>query len=195
MNVYFKPAYILALILCCQPSFTEVVTSRVPIHQNIHNLETQKIVDQLLLLIQKRLVVMHEVARTKWNQNLPIEDKVREQQILMDLAKQANKFNVDEKWVVKFFQAQIDAAKEIQKNDFAFWKQQALQKFEKVLSLKDELRFYIDQINQEMMVLLSQMYGKDQSGKFILDHPISNRDTDYIENEIWLLAISPLIAL
>ena len=190
MNVYFKLAYMLVLVLYSQPIFTDVVAYRVPIHQNIQNLETQKNVDQLLLLIQKRLAVMHEVARTKWNQNLPIEDKVREQQILMDLAKQANQFNVDEKWIVSFFQAQIKAAKEIQKNDFAFWKQQGVYKFEAVLSLKDELRFYIDQINQEMMALLSQMSGKD----FILDHPISNRDTDYIGDDIWLLAISPLMA-
>ena len=42
------------------------------------DLEFERKVDQLFLLIQKRLVVMHQVARTKWHHNLSIVDKIRE---------------------------------------------------------------------------------------------------------------------
>jgi chorismate mutase len=123
------------------------------------NFELEQKIDLLLLLIQKRLVIMHEVARTKWNQNLPIEDKEREEQILTNLANKAKAFGLDEKFVVKFFQAQIDASKQVQRNDFSLWKEQGMLKFEKILSLKDELRDYIDHLNQEMIMVLSQIYS------------------------------------
>lgn len=80
---------------------------------------------------------------------------------------------LDEKCVTKFFQAQIDASKEIQKNDFTFWQQEGMLKFEEVFSLKNELHSYIDHLNHEMMVLLSKIYAKDLNvnTKFILDCP------------------------
>lgn len=198
MNILLKSCsqkliYFLAFILYAQGIFTELNGAYTPSHETIESFEVERNVDELLLLIQKRLVIMHEVARTKWNQNLPIEDKVREQQILADLVVKANQYGLDEKLVTRFFQAQIDAAKEIQKNDFVFWKENGILKFEKIFSLKDELRFYIDQLNHEMIVVLSKIYTKpsDLYSKYILDHPISIRNSDYIENDIWSLAISP----
>jgi chorismate mutase-like protein len=165
-----------------------------PLHANdtlsIEKFEVEKKVDQLLLLMQKRLVIMHEVARAKWNQKLPIEDKGREQHILTQLIEQAKTYSLDEKWIHAFFQAQFDAAKEIQKNDFSLWNEQGMQKFEHALSLKDELRGYIDQINQEMIELLSQI-GKEVDSQLILEHPLSNRVSDYIESSVWQLSIAP----
>lgn len=174
-----KLIYFLALILCWHAGHAQT-------YHSVEEFAREKKSDQLLLLIQKRLVIMHEVARTKWNQGLPIEDKAREEQLLKQLAEKAKAYQLDEQWVAKFFQAQIDAAKEIQKRDFALWRQQGVTTFEKVFSLKDELRTYIDQINQEMLLLLN-----DQA-PLVLDHPISSRPTDLIEKEIWSLAIGPL---
>ncbi len=190
-----KSSYFLAILLGISIISTKLVASSVLINKTIDSYEIEKNVDQLLLLIQKRLVIMHEVARTKWNQNLPIEDKAREQQILTDLVEKAHQYGLEEKWIAKFFQAQMDAAKEIQKNDFSLWREQNLQKFEAVLSLKDGLRSYIDRINQEMIDLLSKIHERKGSieGRFILEHPISTRASDNIENNIWLLATLPLI--
>lgn len=66
-------------------------------------------------------------------------------------------------------------------------------KFEKTFSLKDILRYYIDMLNHEMMVALSKIDIKSIyiNSEYILDQPISIRTSDCIENEIWLLAISP----
>ncbi|MGL4540638.1 MAG: gamma subclass chorismate mutase AroQ [Candidatus Rhabdochlamydia sp.] len=190
-----KMIYFLVFILCAQGISTELQARYTPVYQSIEDFEIEQKVDQLLLLMQKRLVIMHEVARTKWNQNLTIEDKIREQQILADLAEKASKYGLDEKWTTAFFQAQMDASKEMQKKDFTLWQKEGLLKFEQVLSLKDELRFYIDQLNEEMMMLLSKIYKKGLSNRFILAHPISNRKSDYIEKDIWSLAIASFVEI
>lgn len=198
MNVSFKfysqkLVCFLALLLCTQGVATEINEASNQIHKTIVHFKVEQEVDKLLLLIQKRLVIMHEVARTKWNQNLPIEDKVREQQVLTALACQASQHGLDEKLVVRFFHAQIEASKEIQRKDFIVWSQSSGLKFEKIFSLKDELRFYIDQLNQEMIGLLSKIYRQSfDVSKSVLDHPISLRNSDYIDSEVWSLAISPL---
>jgi chorismate mutase len=190
-----KFIYILAFILCTQQAVAELNGAYSPIHETIGEFEAEQKIDELLLLIQKRLVIMHEVARTKWNQNLPIEDKIREQQILVELTAKANQYGLDEKLITQFFQAQIDASKEIQKRDFLLWKERGILKFEKVFSLKNELRFYIDRLNNEMLMLLSKIYTNpyDLHDKYILIYPISKRSSDYIENDIWSLAVSPLM--
>lgn len=199
VNIFFKfcsqkRIYFLLVILYVQGIVVPLNGAYTSVHETIEAFEVERKVDELLLLIQKRLVVMHEVARTKWNHNLPIEDKIREQQILADLAMKANHYGLDEKFAIQFFQAQMEASKEIQKTDFDLWRKNGVPKFEAVFSLKDELRIYIDGLNHKMMVLLSEIYAKPFSeiGKDILDHPISTRSSDSIENDVWNMAIFPL---
>jgi chorismate mutase-like protein len=186
--------YALAFILSTQGAISELNAIDTSAHQTIENFEAELMVDQLLLLMQKRLVIMHEVSRTKWNQGLAIEDKIREQQILTNLTKNASQHGLDEKWVIKFFQAQIDASKEIQKQDFILWQQEGMSKFEGVFSLNDELRSYIDHLNNEIILTLSRIRTQNShiNRKYILDTPISIRASDHIENDIWSLAIAPL---
>lgn len=185
--------YLLAFIICFQ-GFFSVHANDPRTYQKIEDVELEKKVDQLLLLVQKRLAIMHEVARTKWNQNLPIEDKIREQQILVELAEKASQYHLEPRWITNFFQAQIEASKEIQKMDFAAWEKENRLKFVEVFSLKDELRIYIDEINHEMILLLNKILNRDfdANRQLILSQPISSRKTDHINHEVWQLAISPL---
>lgn len=186
-------SYFLAIFLCAQCLPVALPAAHFT-QQSMEGYVAEKRIDQLLLLMQKRLAIMHEVARTKWVQGLPIEDKVREQQVLDGLVEQANKSGLDENWVERFFQAQMDAAKEIQKRDFACWQQQGVT-FETAFSLKDDLRFYIDQINLEVIDLLRKICGRASSrdcGEYLLICPISIRSSDYIEESVWQLAVSPL---
>ncbi len=186
-----KTTFFLACMLCVQLVGSGLQAAQVG--RNIEDYKIEKRVDQLLLLIQKRLVIMHEVARAKWNQSLAIEDREREQQILRGLIEQAHLRGLNEKWAAAFFLAQFDAAKEIQKGDFALWRQCRAQTFEGVISLKEDLRTYIDQINGEMIELLSQIYSQLPIVEgLILESPLSIRATDDIEENIWQLAISPL---
>lgn len=147
-------------------------------------------VDQLLLAIQKRLAFMHEVAQTKWNENLPIEEKQRELQILATILEKAKTYSLDEKKTASFFKAQMEAAKEIQKKDFERWELCRLTKFAQVMSLQEE-RLYIDQMNEVMLNLLSRI-GNKPIGNIILQKPISLRPGDLVAEYIWQIAVSPL---
>lgn len=193
---FIKSTYL--KLICFSTLFFQVLSpllsaSYIPTPHSIEYIAQEKTIDQLLLLMQKRLIIMHEVARTKWNQALPIEDKVREQQIIDALVEKAHPLGVDKKWVSEFFNAQIEAAKEVQYNDFAFWKQEKVLRFEKVLSLKDELRAYIDQINQEMIELLSKLIEKNHNDNIsMFEFPLSASAANYIDNDIWLKVVLPL---
>ncbi len=173
----------------------ETTSSTIPEHQSIEIYEAQRKVDQVLFLMQKRLAVMHEVARTKWNQKIAIEDLVREKQILTDLAQQGSKYGFDKAWVQRLFQAQMDAAKMIQTRDFALWTEQGVQKFDAVLDLKSQIRPYLDQLTGDLLEALSKIYPDIMEGKMIPYIPPSvllSRPSDHIDDVVWQAAVSPL---
>lgn len=185
-TVNMNAILIAAFLVAAKLSLAQAPSS---LPQTVVSLETEKKVDQLFLLIQKRLSVMHQVAQTKWNQNLPIEDLPREKQILQGLVDQTKNLKTDEKWIARFFQAQMDAAKAVQKNDFDFWKRREVQKIEGAIPLSD-LRGYIDGINKEMIDLLGQIPDPERL-EFLLDRPISARKSDFVDQTVWNIAISP----
>lgn len=168
----------------------------IPDYQPIENYEAQYKVDRVMFLIQKRLSVMHEVARTKWNQKIAIEDLVREKQILEGLVLQGDKYGLDGKWLQQFFQAQMDAAKMIQNRDFALWTDQGKQKFDHVLDLKNEIRPYLDQLTGDLLEALSHIQAHivdDKVKSYVSTQPILNRPSDSIEESVWQMAIAPLL--
>lgn len=169
---------------------------KIPSHQTLSELESKKNIDQVLLLVQKRLALMHEVARTKWSQNLLIEDLDREKQLIADVKKRAESYGLDEAWTGKFFQAQFDAAKKIQKSDFDFWNQQGAPRFVSFLDLKQEIRPYLDQLSNELLESLGRIYPEISNGKLsssILAMPLSRRPSDDIDEDVWQAAVFPLI--
>ena len=157
--------------------------------KTIKEYETEKKVDQLLLLVQKRLSLMHEVAKIKWNKDLAIEDKAREETILNTLSQKINP--VDKSWIIAFFKAQIEAAKQMQKADFSCWKREGIETIDTTLSLNVALREYIDRLNDEMLDLLSKVSQEDLK-KTYLNKPISIRDADSIPQDVWNTAIDPI---
>lgn len=190
MRRSFLFSIVLSVLFHCQCMQAE----EPPTRPRIEEIKLQKKVDQLLLLIQKRLAIMHEVAKTKWNHHIAIEDKEREQQILAALAAKADQYQLDPKFVVHFFEAQIEASKKMQRTDFSAFEEAHFSPFESVLSLKDDLRIYIDEINQELFVLLSEiMPQKPYFDRYLfLSMPISNRILDAVDLEVWQQAIAPL---
>lgn len=183
----------IALFPVCQT----LAIQEVPAHQTFYEIESQKNIDQVLFLMQKRLALMHEVARTKWNQNLPIEDLSREQQLINALTIKAKSCGLEEAWTRKFFQAQFDAAKLIQKNDFSYWsKQQHARKFDSVLDLKTEIRPHLDHLSDELLNSLTKIYPEITTGKLsphVLTLPLSRRITDVVDESVWMVAILPLL--
>ena len=93
---------------------------------------------RLLELIQRRLQLSELVARVKWQQKLPIEDLLREEEILQ-------RYPAGE-WR-EFMRAQMEASKQIQRESFQSWQDQPCPPA--LLDLS-QLRSWIDECNQQM---------------------------------------------
>jgi chorismate mutase len=78
--------------------------------------------DRLVRLMGRRLTLMHEVARWKWNAGQPITDPQREGQLLQSVVECSRDKGLDPDWVRRFFAAQMEAARLVQEADFALWK-------------------------------------------------------------------------
>lgn len=73
-------------------------------------------------LIDSRLALMKEVAAYKWHTNQPIEDVEREKTVLSAASLSGLTYNITMRSSSAFFQAQIEAAKDIQSCWMARWR-------------------------------------------------------------------------
>ena len=78
--------------------------------------------DRLLHLMQRRLTLMHDVARWKWNAGQPITDPERERELLQSVVERGRGKGLDPDLVRAFFAAQMEAARLVQQADFDRWK-------------------------------------------------------------------------
>lgn len=84
--------------------------------------DTQADAIRLLDLLGKRLALMHEVARWKWTAHQPIADPARERELLDRVAQLGQARGLEPDFVRRFFAAQIEAGKLIQRDDFERWR-------------------------------------------------------------------------
>jgi chorismate mutase-like protein len=116
---------------------------------------------QLAELIDERLSLVIEVARSKWNSKTAIEDLAREQQLLQSLRERARTLGVPASKVDAFFGAQIEAAKVLQHELFARWRKQKQGQFAGVADLARDIRPEIDRITSRMLDVLAMNAGND----------------------------------
>ncbi|MGC4028007.1 MAG: gamma subclass chorismate mutase AroQ [Steroidobacteraceae bacterium] len=114
---------------------------------------------QLALLADERLAVVVEVARWKWNHEAPIEDLPRER-LLLDRLRSAAAARESPVAVEGYFAAQIDAAKQLQRDLFTRWRAAGAGKFSQVQDLDGVLRPRIDELNERMLALLVRWDGR-----------------------------------
>ncbi len=117
----------------------------------------QQTIDTLLQLMQQRLMVQHDVARWKWNQNSPIDVPQREQELLAQLRQQAVTYDLEPDVASAFFQWQIDAGKLIQIADFQNWQKQGVQSFDNVPSLNLTVRPLLNKLSTELLSVLAEL--------------------------------------
>ncbi|TQS25584.1 chorismate mutase [Microbispora sp. KK1-11] len=72
-------------------------------------------------VVIERIRVSDDVAASKFGTDSPIEDPVREEQVLAQVRKQADAAGVNPDAAVAFFQDQITASKVVQRRLFARW--------------------------------------------------------------------------
>ena len=112
-------------------------------------------VDRLLDLMRQRLLVMHQVARWKWNTRQPIADPPREQALLAALLTRSRPHQLDPAFTRAFFSAQMEAAKQLQQADFDQWQAAQHGPFADVPDLATELRPRIDALSDDLLTALA----------------------------------------
>src|SRR3954470_10109566 len=113
-------------------------------------------VDRLLGLIKERLDVAPEVARTKWNTKSPIEDRLRDQQIIDGVATAAAEYGLDPRVASTFFMAQIEASKAVQNALHTEWTAKRQPPFATVADLGKDIRPALDRLTPAMMRALPE---------------------------------------
>ncbi len=76
----------------------------------------------LVALASQRLALAEPVARWKWANGKPIEDRPREAELLATVEKRAAQAGVDPAFARTFFADQIAASKDVQNALFATWR-------------------------------------------------------------------------
>jgi chorismate mutase len=114
----------------------------------------KKDLSDLTELIDARLQLMAEVAKSKWNSHGAIEDPVREQKVLDDVRQKAEQAGLPPLWVEHFFREQIEAAKLIQYQLLWKWKQENHGPFADAPDLVTQVRPKLDDLSAKMMVSL-----------------------------------------
>jgi chorismate mutase len=111
-------------------------------------------VEQLLQAQVRRLELMHDVARWKWNRGQAIEDPAREEALLQAILPQCEAAGLGVDFARSFFRAQMDAAKQVQEEDFQAWKAVNQSPFPDVPDLTTRLRPQIDACTKELVAAL-----------------------------------------
>jgi len=122
----------------------------------IRTKEAHDTADQLLKLMQNRLVVMNDVAGWKWNHRQEIFDPAREKATLDSLTARAKELKLDPSWVGRFFKSQFEAARLLQQDRIAAWQKDNVSAPARA-ELKRDLRPRIDQISEDLLDTLARL--------------------------------------
>lgn len=158
--------------------------------------QDRRSVDRILTLMAQRLNVMENVARVKWNEGGAVNDPNRERALLQSLIQRGKDKGLSPDRVDSFFQAQMEAGKQIQRAAFEQWKRDHPGPFPGATPLS-RLRETIDGINLEMIETLSNVPLGDKKGhvKQYLEHRCREILVGrWIDDSVRETALEPLIS-
>jgi chorismate mutase len=159
---YLRRLWFVVLCLCLvvpvgcgthPPTAEQIPTAR----QRPGTADVEAVADELLELMRQRLLLMHDVARWKWNAGKPITDEQRERELLSDLEERGLALGIDRSTTRSFMAAQIEAGKLVQEADFKRWREQGQGQFANVRDLAIDLRPAIDRLSVELLAHLAQL--------------------------------------
>lgn len=111
--------------------------------------------DQLPGLMAERLGVAVEVARAKWNRDLPVDAPAREAAILDRAVALATDFNLPPAFVRAFFEAQMEAGKGLQRRLLADWRREGRGPFSTAPDLNQDIRPRLDRLTPDLLAALN----------------------------------------
>jgi chorismate mutase len=115
--------------------------------------------------MRQRLLVMHDVARSKWNSGKPLTDAQREQALLEAVIVRGQERGLDPVFVRKFFTAQIEAGKLVQQADLDQWQAQDQPPFAEAHELS-ALRRRLDELNDQLIDALVEVWPTRDRASF-----------------------------
>jgi chorismate mutase-like protein len=131
---------------------------------SVSNMNSQKsaqssdidpLLQELLELMRQRLLLMHDVARAKWNMKKPLADTGREQSMLRALAEKGRALGMESEFTSVFFAAQIEASRLLQMEDLRRWKTERRGPFVDAPGLTQDVRPRIDKLNEKLVAALA----------------------------------------
>ncbi|MBI5452320.1 chorismate mutase [Candidatus Gottesmanbacteria bacterium] len=82
--------------------------------------EIDKIDENLVLLLGRRLDVVKKIAKVKKRDNLPAEDKIREKEVLTKVKQLGDMVGLNSQWLIKIFQLIIKESKRFTSHGLPF---------------------------------------------------------------------------
>ena len=123
---------------------------------------SQSAIDRLQPLVEtsaRRLVLAKQVALAKWDSRAPVEDPTREAQVITAAANDGELKGLNRQFVSNFFAAQIEANKLVQYSLLAEWHRAGGAPKHQPISLADEIRPQLDQIEATLIAELVETEG------------------------------------
>jgi chorismate mutase len=127
--------------------------------------QTDAALDHLLHLMRQRLLLMHDVARVKWNTRQTITDAERERVLLDAVAEQGRSHGLAPAWTRAFFAAQIEAGKRVQEADLERWRAESQAVFPDARTLTS-LRLQLDRLSGDLLSALAGVEAWRGEGAF-----------------------------
>jgi chorismate mutase len=147
--------------------------------------------------MNRRLELMHDVARWKWNEQKPVSDPNREAELLDRLVHQGAEYELPADTLRDFFQAQMDGSKQIQQADFDHWKAEQQLKFENVPDLINDLRPKITELSAQLLASLEELhteFGQQPFSKLVTEQAKTILTADGITAEVRETVLRPLLS-
>lgn len=148
--------------------------------------------DHYMLLLQKWLSGMHEVAKWKWNHGLIESDLTQEERLMDNLSYLAATNGLTDLWAGKVIHAQVEAGNLVIAHDFELWQREGMGELD-AWDLNSELHPYLCMLTSEMFFLLGKLFPSLQeweNKELLFQPPLSRRPCDQIPYPAWQKALS-----
>lgn len=107
---------------------------------------------RLEALVGERLLVIDEVARSKWNARLPATDPAREAELLQSSIALSAELGLDEDFARAILESQLAASRFVQESAFARWRLADEPPFTNTRDLTLDLRPELDALTREILI-------------------------------------------
>jgi chorismate mutase-like protein len=148
-------------------------------------------IDALRSIIAERLALMPDVARHKWNHELPVEDLAREAVILEATVKKAQVVGLERAYAVRVVSAQMTASKRIQSQLIEAWQKADAVIFEAAPDLATDIRPKIGAITPKLLALVYA--AKPALSRCSVAAKLMNAEDTGVAPAVWKIATEAMV--